>query len=186
MLGIARDNRLSHLEKLRSGLTADCLITSAGVSAGDRDLVRAVLEELGVKFLFWKVAIKPGKPTAFGIFEGKPVFCLPGNPVSSLVSFEAFVRPALLKMQGRHKLLRPTLQATLREPLKGGSRLQFVRVALEQEAGRWFVRSAGNQETGILRTSLMADGVAQVPANQAFQAGDEIAVRLFSEQLVAP
>lgn len=186
MLGIARDNRLSHLEKLRSGLTADCLITSAGVSAGDRDLVRAVLEELGVKFLFWKVAIKPGKPTAFGIFEGKPVFCLPGNPVSSLVTFEAFVRPALLKMQGRHKLLRPTLQATLREPLKGGSRLQFVRVALEQEAGRWFVRSAGNQETGILRTSLMADGVAQVPANQAFQAGDEIAVRLFSEQLVAP
>ncbi|MGE3549398.1 MAG: gephyrin-like molybdotransferase Glp, partial [Geobacter sp.] len=82
MLGIARDNRLSHLEKMRAGLTADCLITSAGVSAGDRDLVRAVLEELGVKFLFWKVAIKPGKPTAFGIFEGKPVFCLPGNPVS--------------------------------------------------------------------------------------------------------
>jgi len=186
MLGIARDNRLSHLEKLRSGLTADCLITSAGVSAGDRDLVRAVLEELGVKFLFWKVAIKPGKPTAFGIFEGKPVFCLPGNPVSSLVTFEAFVRPALLKMQGRHKLLRPALMATLREPLKGGSRLQFLRVALDQEAGRWFVRSAGNQETGILRTSLLADGVSQIPANQTFQAGDQIAVRLLSEQLVAP
>ena len=185
MLGIARDNRLSHLEKLRAGLTADCLITSAGVSAGDRDLVRAVLEELGVKFLFWKVAIKPGKPTAFGIFEGKPVFCLPGNPVSSLVTFEAFVRPALLKMQGRNKLLRPTLKATLREPLKGGNRMQFVRVALEQEVGRWFARSAGNQETGILRTSLLADGVAQIPANSAYVAGDEIAVRLFSEQLVA-
>lgn len=186
MLGIARDNRLSHLEKMRAGLTADCLITSAGVSAGDRDLVRAVLEELGVKFLFWKVAIKPGKPTAFGIFEGKPVFCLPGNPVSSLVTFESFVRPALLKMQGHTKLLRPALQATLREPIRGGSRMQFVRVALEQEAGRWFVRSAGNQETGILRTSLLADGVAQIPANQTYQAGDEIAVRLFSEQLVAP
>jgi molybdopterin molybdotransferase len=183
MLGIARDNRLSHLEKMRAGLTADCLITSAGVSAGDRDLVRAVLEELGVKFLFWKVAIKPGKPTAFGIFEGKPVFCLPGNPVSSLVTFEAFVRPALLKMQGRHKLLRPTLQATLREPLTGGSRMQFLRVALEQEAGRWFARSAGNQETGILRTSLLADGVAQIPANSAYESGAEINVQLLGEPL---
>lgn len=183
MLGIARDNRLSHLEKMRAGLTADCLITSAGVSAGDRDLVRAVLEELGVKFLFWKVAIKPGKPTAFGIFEGKPVFCLPGNPVSSLVTFEAFVRPALLKMQGRHKLLRPTLQATLREPLTGGSRMQFLRVALEQEAGRWFARSAGNQETGILRTSLLADGVAQIPANSAYVVGDEITIQLLGEPL---
>jgi len=183
MLGIARDNRLCHLEKLRAGLAADGLITSAGVSAGDRDLVRAVLEELGVKFLFWKVAIKPGKPTAFGIFEGKPVFCLPGNPVSSLVTFEAFVRPALLKMQGRHKLLRPALQATLREPLKGGSRLQFLRVALEQEAGHWFARSAGNQETGILRTSLMADGLAQIPANSAYEAGDKINVQLLGEPL---
>lgn len=183
MLGIARDNRLSHLEKMRAGLTADCLITSAGVSAGDRDLVRAVLEELGVKFLFWKVAIKPGKPTAFGIFEGKPVFCLPGNPVSSLVTFEAFVRPSLLKMQGRHKLLRPTLQATLREPLTGGSRMQFLRVALEQEAGRWFARSAGNQETGILRTSLLADGVAQIPANSAYESGDELNVQLLGEPL---
>lgn len=186
MLGIARDNRPSHLEKLQTGLTADCLITSAGVSAGDRDLVRAVLEELGVKFLFWKVAIKPGKPTAFGIVEGKPVFCLPGNPVSSLVTFEAFVRPALFRMQGHGKLLRPTLPATLREPLKGGSRLQFVRVALEQEAGRWFARSAGNQETGILRTSLLADGLAQIPAGRTCQAGDEVAVRLLSEHLVTP
>lgn len=181
MLGIARDNRLSHLEKLRAGLAADALITSAGVSAGDRDLVRAVLEELGVKFLFWKVAIKPGKPTAFGIFEGKPVFCLPGNPVSSLVTFETFVRPALLKMLGHRKLLRPTLLATLREPLKGGSRLQFLRVALKQEDGRWFVQSAGNQETGILRTSLLADGLAKVPANSVYEAGDEITVQLLGE-----
>lgn len=186
VLGIARDNRLSHLELMRQGLAADALITSAGISAGDRDLVRVVLDELGVKFLFWKVAIKPGKPTAFGLFEGRPVFCLPGNPVASMVTFEEFVRPALLKMQGRRKVLRPTLRATLREPLKPGSRMRFLRVALEREGERWYVSSAGNQETGILRTSLAADAVALVPAHTACAAGDEITVRVLGEQLVAP
>ena len=184
MLGIARDNRPSLLEKLRTGLAADCLITSAGVSAGDRDLVRVILEELGVKFLFWKVAIKPGKPTAFGIFEGKPLFCLPGNPVASQITFEAFVRPALLKMQGHCALLRPTLQATLREPLKGGSRMQFMRVHLVQEGHQYYVRSAGSQETGILRTSLKANAVAMIPPNQLCKAGDTVPVRLLHETLV--
>lgn len=183
MLGIARDNRPEHLEKLRLGLAADCLITSAGVSAGDRDLVRVVLEELGVKFLFWKVAIKPGKPTAFGIFEGRPVFCLPGNPVASQITFEAFVRPALLLMQGRSKVMRPAVSAFVRERIKGGGRMQFLRVALEREGRRWMVRSAGNQETGILRTSLRADGVALIPANSQVEAGEEIVVRLLGEQL---
>lgn len=186
MLGIARDNRLCHLEKLRAGLAADCLVTSAGVSAGDRDLVRVVLEELGVKFLFWKIAIKPGKPTAFGIFEGKPVFCLPGNPVASQVTFEAFVRPALLKMQGHRKLLRSTVKARLQEPLKSGSRMHFLRVSLERNGECWHVRSAGNQETGILRTSLLSDAVARIPANQVFEAGDQITVQLLGEQLLEP
>lgn len=186
ILGIARDNRMSHLEKMRQGLAADCLITSAGVSAGDRDLVRVVLDELGVKFLFWKVAIKPGKPTAFGIFEGRPVFCLPGNPVASMVTFEEFVRPALLKMQGRRKLLRPEVKAVLREPLKPGSRMRFLRVALDQEGDRYFVRSAGNQETGMLSTSLLADAIAVIPANQELKAGDSVTVRLPGEQLVEP
>lgn len=186
VLGIARDNRPSHLELMRQGLAADALITSAGVSAGDRDLVRVVLDELGVKFLFWKVAVKPGKPTAFGLFEGRPVFCLPGNPVAGMVTFEAFVRPALLKMQGRRKVLRPTLGAVLREPLKPAGRLRFLRVVLEREGERWFARSAGNQETGMLRTSLLADAVALVPAHTDYSAGDEIPVRLLGEQLEAP
>lgn len=186
ILGIARDNRMSHLDKMRQGLAADCLITSAGVSAGDRDLVRVVLDELGVKFLFWKIAIKPGKPTAFGIFEGRPIFCLPGNPVASMVTFEEFVRPALLKMQGRRKLLRPTIQATLREPVKPGSRMRFLRVALEQEGNGYVVCSAGNQETGMLSTSLLADAIAVVPANIELKSGDTISVRLPGEQLVEP
>jgi len=186
ILGIARDNRASHLEKMKEGLAADCLVTSAGVSAGDRDLVRMVLDELGTKFLFWKIAIKPGKPTAFGLYEGCPVFCLPGNPVASQLTFEEFVRPALLKMQGRRKLLRPTVQALLKEPLKSGSRMRFLRVVLDKEDGCYVVRSAGSQETGILRTSLFADAIAVVPANKEFKAGDSIMVRLPGEQLVEP
>lgn len=186
MLGIARDNRVSLLEKLRSGLAADCLITSAGVSAGERDLVRAVLEELGVKFLFWKVAIKPGKPTAFALCDGKPIFCLPGNPVSSQITFEAFVRPALLKMLGRRKLLRLTVQAHLLEPLKSGSRMQFARVALDRTGDQWLVRSAGDQETGILRTSLASDGLALIPPHSVLEAGDTVAVQLLGEPLQEP
>lgn len=184
VLGIARDNRISHLEKMRQGLSADLLVTSAGISAGDRDLVRVVLEELGVKFLFWKVAIKPGKPTAFGIYEGKPVFCLPGNPVSSQVTFEQFVRPALLAMMGHRKTRRQPVQAILDEPLKPGSRLRFVRVSLTRQADGWHVNSAGNQETGILRTSLLSDGLALIPANTAYRAGDAVMVCPLNEQLV--
>ena len=184
ILGIARDNRLSHLEKMRQGLLADVLVTSAGISAGDRDLVRVVLEELGVKFLFWKVAIKPGKPTAFGLFEGRPVFCLPGNPVASQITFDQFVRPALLRMMGHRRILRPTLTATVQEPIKAGSRMRFLRVQLTQQDGRWLVASAGNQETGILRTSLLSDALALVPADKAYASGDEITVRLVGEQLV--
>lgn len=184
VLGIARDNRISHLEKIRQGLTADLLVTSAGISAGDRDLVRVVLEELGVKFLFWKVAIKPGKPTAFGIHEGKPIFCLPGNPVASQVTFDQFVRPALLAMMGHRKTRRQTVQAVLDESLKPGSRMRFVRVSLTRQPDGWHVNSAGNQETGILRTSLLSDALALVPANTAYQAGDTVTVCPLSEQLV--
>ncbi len=184
ILGIARDNRISHLEKMRQGLTADLLVTSAGISAGDRDLVRVVLEELGVKFLFWKVAIKPGKPTAFGIYEGKPVFCLPGNPVASQVTFEQFVRPALLAMMGHRQTRRPTFAAVLDEPIKPGSRMRFLRVCLTRQGDGWHASSAGNQETGILRTSLLADALALVPANAAFSAGDTITVCPLDEQLV--
>ena len=108
ILGIARDNRESHREKMAEGLKADALITSAGVSAGDRDLVRDVPRaNWGYDQLFWKVDIKPGGPTAFGMKEGKPVFSLPGNPVSTMVTFEEFVRPALLKMMGHRRVIKP-------------------------------------------------------------------------------
>jgi len=181
MIGIARDNRESHLEKLREGLQADVLITSAGVSAGDRDLVRDVLEELGAKQVFWKVGIKPGGPTAFALYGAKPVFSLPGNPVSTMITFEEFVRPALLKMLGHQQVLRPLFKAVLREKLqKKPGKVQIVRLRLENEGGRWFASSAGNQQTAILRTMVDAQALAVLPAESShFAAGDEVDVHFY-------
>lgn len=185
LLGIARDNHDSLREKLRLGLSADALITSAGVSAGDRDLVREVLEELGVTPLFWKLDIKPGRPTAFGMAGKVPVFSLPGNPVSSLLTFDTFVRPALLRMLGRRQVLRPLLQATLQEPVaKKAGRVHFLRVRVGRVNGLLTAISAGDQNTGILSTLLHANGVAILPAEREnFAAGETIDIHLFEPEL---
>jgi len=182
MLGIARDTKDSLREKLAEGLTADVLITSAGVSAGDRDYVRDVLDELMVKQVFWKVDIKPGRPTAFARRDGKPVFSLPGNPVSSLITFEEFVRPALLKMMGFRKVLRPLVTATLREGIKKKpGRVNFLRVAVEEKDGHYFAWSPGKQDTGYLRTLLLADGIAVIPAEKGdLAAGEQVDVQIIA------
>ena len=109
MLGIARDEREIIRGKLEEGLAADLLITTGGVSVGDRDLVKELLVELGGEIRFWKVSMKPGKPVAFAVVKGKPVFALPGNPVAAMVSFEQFVRPAILKMAGHTRIFRPVV-----------------------------------------------------------------------------
>jgi molybdopterin molybdotransferase len=180
ILGIARDDRESHREKMAEGLKADALVTSAGVSAGDRDLVRDCLAELGVRQLFWKVEIKPGGPLAFGVKEGKPVFSLPGNPVSTLVTFEEFVRPGLLKMMGHRRVVKPYVQATLRgEVRKKPGKVHFLRVRIEVENGIHWATSAGDQNTGILKTLLRANGIAVLPKEKTIiAAGDEVAVHL--------
>jgi molybdopterin molybdotransferase len=178
LLGIARDTLESHLEKLAEGLTAEVLITSAGVSAGDRDLVREVLAELGVEQQFWKIDIKPGRPTAFGVKRNTLVFSLPGNPVSTMVTFEMFVRPALRKLQGLTPAIRPYVKALLAEPFrKRPGRAQLLRVQLRSEHGRLLASSAGDQNTGILSTMLRANGIAVLPADRdRFEAGDEVEV----------
>ena len=181
ILGIARDNRESHREMIAAGLEADALITSAGVSAGDRDLVRDVLAELGVQQQFWKVDIKPGRPTAFAVKDGRPVFSLPGNPVSTMITFEELVRPALLKMMGHRGVVKPLVNATLREEVrKKGGRLHFLRVRVEREAdGSYIASTAGDQNTGILRTMIRANGLALLaPAQEVFPAGSTIPVHL--------
>lgn len=185
VVGIARDNRESHLERLREGLKADVLITSAGVSAGDRDLVRDVLEDLGARQLFWKVGIKPGGPAAFALSGTTPVFSLPGNPVSTMITFEEFVRPALLRMQGHRAVLRPLFKAVLREGLKKKpGKVQFVRIRLEREGGRWYALSAGNQQTAILRTMVDAQAIAVIPAEGGdLAAGSEVDAHFFGNHV---
>jgi molybdopterin molybdotransferase len=183
ILGTARDNRASHVEKMTEGLQADVFVTSAGVSAGERDLVRSVLAELGIAEVFSRIDMKPGAPTSFGIKDGRVVFSLPGNPVASLIAFEEFVRPALLAMMGHHKVLRRTVRALLQqETHKKPGKLKFLRVRLEWAEGRCLAYSAGDQNTGVLKTSLLADGLAILPAERtSFSPGDEVEVHPLSE-----
>jgi molybdopterin molybdotransferase len=186
IIGIARDNRENHREKLQEGLQSDVLVTSAGVSAGDRDLVRIVLEELGVKQVFWKVGIKPGKPTAFGLKDGKPVFSLPGNPVASMITFEEFVRPALLRMMGQRQVIRPTFRAVLRDDIKNreNSRTAFMRIRLEREGERFYASVSGKQQTGFLKTMVNAAAIAVIPPGRGFiAAGEEVDVHFFGSYI---
>jgi molybdopterin molybdotransferase len=182
ILGIARDNKQSHREKMLEGLNADALITSAGVSAGDRDLVREVLADLGVEQVFWRVDIKPGGPTAFGMKDGKPVFSLPGNPVSTMVTFEEFVRPALLRMMGHKRVIKPFVKAILQSKArKKPGKINFLRVKLISENGRYLAYSSGDQNTGILKTMMLADAIAMLPADRCeFSPGEEVDVQIIS------
>jgi molybdopterin molybdotransferase len=180
LLGIARDNREDLYAKIATGLTADALITSAGVSAGDLDLVRDTLAELGVRQFFWKVDIKPGRPTAFGMKDNTPVFSLPGNPVSTLVTFEEFVRPGLLKMMGHPRPVKSCITASLGiEVRKKPGRLHFVRVSVAIMDGRFIATPSGDQNTGIITTLLKANGLALLPADREdFPVGTEVQVHL--------
>ena len=179
-LGIARDRKEDIEEKLRQGIRADVLISSAGISVGDYDLVRDVLKDLGMEMVFWKVAMKPGKPLAFGTIAGKPAFGLPGNPVSSMVSFEQFVRPSLLKMMGHHQLFRPTIEAILKEDIqKEPGRRHYIRALVSFEKDRYFVTTTGAQGSGILRSMVKANGLVVIPENQEkVRAGEKVLVQL--------
>ena len=181
LLGIARDDHASLKQKITLGLQADVLITSAGISTGDRDLVNETLKEVGVEQLFWRVAMKPSGPTAFGIQAGKPVFSLPGNPVSSMIGFEELVRPALLKMMGQKVLFRPMRKAVAKTALLNTSgKLRFLRVKASETDEGLIVESAGNQNTGILSTMIRANAFAVLPAEQGKVAcGETVDVQFF-------
>jgi molybdopterin molybdotransferase len=186
ILGIARDNRESHLEKMLEGLQADVLITSAGVSTGDRDFVRDVLEEMGAVFIFNKVDIKPGRPTTFGLMGAKPLFCLPGNPVSTMITYEELVKPALLKMMGHKRIIKPLIEATLLTDLtkKRLGVLNFQRVSIEVRDGRYFASCSGDQNTGILKTMVKADALALLPEGRDhFKVGDKVPVHLLGSHV---
>lgn len=180
LLGIARDERESLFPLLQEGLKADILLTSAGVSAGDRDYVREVLAELGVHQHFWKIDIKPGRPTAFGVRGETLVFALPGNPVSTMVTFEMFVRPALRRLLGYQRVIQPTVRATLSERVrKKPGRTQFLRVQVRQEGETLVASSSGDQNTGILRTMVRANAIAILRSDAGqIEAGSSVELHL--------
>jgi molybdopterin molybdotransferase len=173
-MGIAPDDEAETERIFRQALgKADALITSGGVSVGEYDVVKAVLSRLG-EINFWRVAMKPGKPQAYGIVDGKPIFGLPGNPVSSLVVFELFVRPALLKMAGHTDLLRSTFKAVLEENIKNkDERVTYMRAILTQRDNRCYAKTTGPQGSGILYSLVLANGLIVIPAGAALKAGDE-------------
>tara|TARA_B100000809_G_scaffold231359_1_gene246449 strand:+ start:3329 stop:4543 length:1215 start_codon:yes stop_codon:yes gene_type:complete len=180
--GICGDD-VAELERtLRSALgQADVLITSGGVSVGDYDVVKIVLEKLG-DINFWRVAMKPGKPQAFGLADGKPIFGLPGNPVSSLTVFELFVRPALFKMAGYTKLLRPTFKAVLETDIKNDTnRVNFMRAIIEKHNGRYHAKITGDQGSGILYSLVLANGLITIPVNQTIHAGETVDAQFFGD-----
>lgn len=176
-LGIARDDPDVIEARIRKGLErADALVTSGGVSVGDYDVVKDVLLKLG-ELRFWRVAMKPGKPQAFGEALGKPVFALPGNPVSSLVVFELFARPALRKMSGFDDLFRPTRRAETEVPIEPdpSGRTNYIRVVVSERDERLYARPTGSQGSGVLRSLVLANGLAIVgPEGAAANAEVEV------------
>lgn len=165
LLGIARDTRESTREHLRRGLDCDALITTAGVAVGERDYVKEVLEEMGFRPDFWRVRIRPGSPLTFGLLQGRPVFALPGNPVSAMVTFEVFVRPALDRMQRVSDPRRPRIAVRPAEPIRVKPGLRhFLRCRLEPHAdGIPRARLTGPQGSGILTSMSAADALLIVP-----------------------
>ena len=167
-LGIGRDNIDDLTAKIRAGLDADAdlFLTSAGVSVGDYDMVKDVLNAEG-EMHFWQVKMKPGKPLAFGVLRGKkdvPLLGLPGNPVSAMISFEVFARPAILTMLGKTRLTRPSVRATLLEDIENtANRRNFIRVVVEKRDGGYTARTTGEQGSGILTSVSRANGLLVIP-----------------------
>ncbi|HKJ04374.1 MAG TPA: gephyrin-like molybdotransferase Glp [Geopsychrobacteraceae bacterium] len=164
VLGIARDNPQAMEKKLRQGLEADLLITSGGVSVGDRDYVQEVLQQLSFEKKFWQVAIKPGKPVLFGLIGSKPILGLPGNPASSGATFDLFVRPALKKMMGRETPRDILVKARLTAPVKGGhQRKNFLWGEVTVIAGALTFAPSLRQASGQNRSMQKGNGLLPMP-----------------------
>jgi molybdopterin molybdotransferase len=180
---IVADDRGALAEAFEGALAhADLVVTSGGVSAGRYDLVKQVLAQLG-DVAFQKVGMQPGMPQAFGFVSGVPCFGLPGNPVSAMVSFEVFVRPAIRRLQGRTDLNRPRVAAVLDEPVRSPAhKVSFLRVTLHRSEGEWHARTTGPQGSGLLGSLVTAHGLAEVPAERTeVPVGDRLLVHLLVE-----
>lgn len=173
-IGIAKDQPGELSSKMREGLNSDLIITTGGVSVGDYDFVKTALKDLGA-MNFWKVAMRPGQPQVFGTISGKPLFGLPGNPVSAMVSFELFVRPSILKMSGHRQLFRPILPVLLEEEVQKKVGLTyFIRCRFVKKDGRYWAITTGDQGSGILSSMVKAQGLLILPEGISLaRAGEE-------------
>ncbi len=178
-LPIASDSLDSIRRLYRTALAQqpDMLISSAGVSVGAADLVKVVMDELG-DIDFWRINMRPGKPLAYGAIQGIPFFGLPGNPVSAMVTFEIFVRPALAKLAGR-SYQPPIIKAKIAADMLSDGRRSYNRVTLSRRAGQVIARSTGIQSSGALMSMALADGLAVIPEGRRLvPAGAELSVLL--------
>jgi molybdopterin molybdotransferase len=187
ILGIGRDSVQSLMEKIDKGLDADMVITTGGVSKGDYDMVKDVLAERG-EIGFWTVCMKPGKPLAFGtmtkmegVKEKKvPHLGLPGNPVSSMITFEQFARPAILKMMGKKNWAKPAIRAIIEDDIVNtdGRRI-FARVVVTRRDGQYYASLTGPQGSGILTSMAKANGLAVIlESSKGVKAGDMVDVQM--------
>jgi molybdopterin molybdotransferase len=181
MAGIVRDDPEQLKEAVLSyEIQADAFVSSGGVSVGERDVVKAAFYRHG-DVSFSRVAMQPGMPQGFGFLEGKPFFGLPGNPVSVFVSFEMFVRPAILKMMGRANLGRPEVSAILRDAIEGPTdKSVFVRVHVSRGAEGWTATPTGGRGSNLISTVARANGLAVLPPGiGSIDAGERVTVFLF-------
>ena len=178
-LPIAKDrlDSIRALYRRALSINPDLLISTAGVSVGAADLVRLVMDELG-EIDFWRINMRPGKPLAYGTIQGVPFFGLPGNPVSTMVTFEVLVRPALAKIAGRSIRQRTIIAATA-DDMRSDGRRTYARVTLSREDDRIIARATGIQSSGALMSMVLADGLAIIPEDvRGVPAGSELNVIL--------
>ena len=179
--GIVRDDPDELKEAILSHSTrADCFVSSGGVSVGERDVVKKAFFRRG-EIEFYRVAMQPGMPQGFGMVEDRPYFGLPGNPVSVFVSFQVFIRPAILKMMGRKDIFLPEIWAVVETDITGPrEKVQFARVRVWRERGQWRAASTGPSASNLLGTAVKANGLAIIPAGtKTAEAGSQVKVMLF-------
>lgn len=174
--GVVEDSAQATRDAFREAAeVCDILVSSGGVSVGEEDYVKQVVEELG-KLDLWRIAIKPGKPLAFGSVLGKPFFGLPGNPVSAFVTFCLITRPFLLKSQGCSNCLPASYMAPVNFDFKGGLRVEYLRVRTTSTEGAGEVDLYSNQGSGVMSSLSWADALAEVPIGQQVKKGDQLKI----------
>jgi molybdopterin molybdotransferase len=167
--------------------TADVVVTSGGVSVGEKDLVKSTLLDLGVEQVFWGVKFKPGKPLFYGKRDETRFFGLPGNPVSAMVCFDLFVRPALMGMMGREDRKRPRIRVYFEEDVVNKfGRMHAMRVSLRKTEKGWLASSVGAQGSGLVSSLTRADALALIgPESEGVRAGEPAeAIVLREERLL--